>query len=74
MEIKLKRRSRKEFKKTLLASRTICWQLNKCAKPLFTAMRKIINPIKHRKMNEAYLQMFVDMYRKQFTVGRFKTS
>ena len=30
------------------------------------------NPKEHRKLNEAYLQMFVDMYGNQFTVDDLK--
>lgn len=31
-----------------------------------------LDPKRHRTMNEAYLQMFVDMYGKQFTVEDLK--
>lgn len=31
-----------------------------------------LDPKSHRKMNEAYLQMFVDMYKNQFTVADLK--
>ncbi|CAM2759011.1 phage protein [Streptococcus acidominimus] len=39
---------------------------------LFENEKDIVNPKKHRQVNEAYLQMFVDMYAGQFTVTDLK--
>ncbi|HEM5651197.1 TPA: hypothetical protein U1729_001299 [Streptococcus suis] len=39
---------------------------------LYSNEKSILDPKKHRAMNEAYLQMFVDMYGKQFTVEDLK--
>ncbi|WP_449452308.1 phage tail assembly chaperone G [Streptococcus suis] len=41
---------------------------------LYSNEKSILDPKKHRAMNEAYLQMFVDMYGKQFTVEDLKRS
>ncbi|WP_449460830.1 phage tail assembly chaperone G [Streptococcus suis] len=39
---------------------------------LYSNEKSILDPKKHRVLNEAYLQMFVDMYGKQFTVEDLK--
>lgn len=39
---------------------------------LYQNEKAILDPKQHRKVNEAYLQMFVDMYGKQFTVEDLK--
>ncbi|ESV55171.1 hypothetical protein SAG0136_08125 [Streptococcus agalactiae LMG 14747] len=39
---------------------------------LFDNEKDMLNPKKHRQVNEAYLQMFVDMYGEQFTVTDLK--
>lgn len=39
---------------------------------LFENEKDVVNPKKHRQVNEAYLQMFVDMYAGQFTVTDLK--
>ncbi|HFU4060514.1 TPA: hypothetical protein ACGOZ1_001964 [Streptococcus suis] len=39
---------------------------------LYSNEKAIVDPKKHRALNEAYLQMFVDMYGKQFSVDDLK--
>ncbi|MGO0053308.1 phage tail assembly chaperone G [Streptococcus suis] len=39
---------------------------------LYSNDKAILDPKKHRALNEAYLQMFVDMYGKQFSVDDLK--
>lgn len=39
---------------------------------LYTNEKNTLDPKKHRILNESYLQMFVDMYGKQFTVEDLK--
>lgn len=39
---------------------------------LFSNDKTVLDPKKHRALNEAYLQMFVDMYGKQFSVDDLK--
>ncbi|AGF87364.1 phage tail assembly chaperone G [Streptococcus suis] len=39
---------------------------------LYSNEKASLDPKKHRVLNEAYLQMFVDMYGKQFTVEDLK--
>lgn len=39
---------------------------------LFTNDKAVTDPKKHRQLNEAYLQMFVDMYGRQFSVEDLK--
>ena len=41
---------------------------------LYSNERLLLDPKKHRFLNEAYLQMFVDMYGKQFTVQDLKSA
>ncbi|VUW99447.1 Uncharacterised protein [Streptococcus constellatus] len=74
-EIKLNKGGvEKEFKKDFISVEdnllAIEHQVRQTA--LYGDEKDVINPVKHRKMNEAYLQMFVDMYRKQFTVEDLK--
>lgn len=39
---------------------------------IYSDEKSVLDPKKHRSMNESYLQMFVDMYGKQFTVEDLK--
>lgn len=39
---------------------------------LYASEKSTLDPKKHRTLNEAYLQMFVDMYGGQFTVEELK--
>ncbi|HEM3192931.1 TPA: hypothetical protein ACGO00_001417 [Streptococcus suis] len=39
---------------------------------LYSNEKSVLDPKKHRTLNEAYLQMFVDMYGKQFSVDDLK--
>ncbi|HFI0454402.1 TPA: hypothetical protein ACGOZD_000309 [Streptococcus suis] len=39
---------------------------------LYSNDKAVLDPKKHRVLNEAYLQMFVDMYGKQFSVDDLK--
>lgn len=39
---------------------------------LYSHEKNVLDPKKHRALNEAYLQMFVDMYGKQFTIDDLK--
>ncbi|QBX18730.1 phage protein [Streptococcus pseudoporcinus] len=41
---------------------------------LYGNEKAILEPKKHRALNEAYLQMFVDMYADQFTVDDLKAA
>ncbi|MGT2753228.1 phage tail assembly chaperone G [Streptococcus porcinus] len=41
---------------------------------LYGNEKAILEPKKHRALNEAYLQMFVDMYGGQFTVDDLKAA
>ncbi|MFM0683140.1 hypothetical protein [Streptococcus suis] len=39
---------------------------------LYSNEKSVLDPKKHRTLNEAYLQTFVDMYGKQFSVDDLK--
>lgn len=41
---------------------------------LYEEREDLLNPAKHRELNEAYLEMFVKMYGEQFEVADLKTA
>lgn len=41
---------------------------------LYENKEDLLNPAKHRELNEAYLEMFVKMYGEQFEVADLKTA
>lgn len=41
---------------------------------LYESKEDLLNPAKHRELNEAYLEMFVKMYGEQFEVADLKTA
>lgn len=74
-EIKLKKGGvEKEFKKDFISveDNLLAIEHQVRQQALYSGEKDIFNPAKHRKVNEAYLQMFVDMYQKQFTVEDLK--